>query len=151
MLVETNATVFSSVDCEHAPFIKDISRNVLFSTLFSVGKVSRCYKSHWRVWDKTHVIRYVFWNFKLRDKFNFTGKNLKFMIGQDCYLFQFGHHWKKLTLTFIFLPLQSWGKSPHNTSPYQAAFHNLSVSSMERHIKCVIQYMKCFAVISSDV
>lgn len=39
--------------------------------------------------------------------FNFTGKNLKFMIGQDCYLFQFGHDWKKLTLTFIFLPLQS--------------------------------------------
>lgn len=40
-------------------------------------------------------------------EFNFTGKNLKFMIGQDCYLFQFGHDWKKLTLTFIFLPLQS--------------------------------------------
>lgn len=40
-------------------------------------------------------------------EFTFTEKNLKFMIGQDCYLFQFGHHWKKLTLTFIFLPLQS--------------------------------------------
>lgn len=66
MFVEINVIVFSLVDCEYVLFIKDIFRNVLFFILFLVGKVLRCYKSYWRVWDKIYVIRYVFWNFKLR-------------------------------------------------------------------------------------
>lgn len=82
VVVGTSELTFSSRDCDNAPLIKGISRSPLFtckSTLFSAGKVSRCYQSHWRVWDKACVNRYVFWNCG----HSLQGRNLN-MIGQDC-------------------------------------------------------------------
>ena len=84
VVVGTSELTFSSRDCDNAPLIKTFVgvHYLLFkSTLFSAGKVSRSYQSHWRVWDKACVNRYVFWNLKLW--IYLTGRNLN-MPGQDC-------------------------------------------------------------------
>lgn len=84
MLVETNATLFSSVDCEHAPFIKDISRNafIYFLLCFQLEKYQDVIKATEEFETKLMSLGMCFGISNC--EFTFTEKNLKFMIGQDC-------------------------------------------------------------------
>ena len=102
VVVGTNELSFSSRNCDNAPLINwrhfvGVHYLLFKSTLFSAGKVSRCYQSHWRVWDKACVDRYVFWKLKLW--IYLAGRNLNKIVKW----FQPGCYWKKWFLCNLHL------------------------------------------------